>query len=213
MISIYWHCLGLTGNDEGFVNGALQELVQHLREDPIRLPANIKALNDEPKVAKEINAILNRLCEQSYTFKDAASHIQEVLLDSLLDRVKSSNLGFFIPSLLVYCHRDSAIARSALREDGAGPWGAECCGFAAVYESGNKFVIWHEALHLLGAHDCYEEDDPYRRKPDCNCNSCTMQYVPTEDTVGKWSLCDKNVKKLKDLAEEARKVRRAKKNS
>lgn len=213
MVTTYYHCPDITPDDERFVADSVKELVQHLREDPTELPVNVKALTDEPKVAKEINAILKRLGEQLYTFKDAASHIQELLLDNLPDKVKSSNLGFFIPSLLVYCHRDSAIARSALREDGASPWGAEWCGFAAVYEPDNKFIIWHEALHLLGAHDCYEEDDPYRRKPDCNCNSCIMQYVPTEETVGKWSLCDKNVKMLKSRAEKAKEVRRAKKNS
>ena len=206
MVTIYYHCPDMTPDDERFVADSLEELAQHLKEEPIRSKVCIKRLGNELELVKEIDAILNRVGGQSCTFKDAASRIQELLSDNLPDTVKSSNLGFFIPSLLAYCHQDSAIARSALREDGASPWGAEWCGLAAVYQPGNRFIIWHEALHLLRAHDCYEEDDPYRRKPDCNCDSCIMQYVPTEETVGKWSLCDKSVKKLKDLVEEAKEV-------
>ena len=77
MITIYWHCLEpkASDQDEKFVAGALDQLTQHLKVEPIKLSIRIKRLGDQTKLAKEIDAILNKLNEQSYTFCNCAAEI------------------------------------------------------------------------------------------------------------------------------------------
>ncbi len=187
MITIYWHCLGMTEADETFVNSALKELAQHLKEDPIKLPISVKRFGDEPDIAKQVDAILNRLNDPSYTFSNYAADILYLFLKE----------GIFkegvTPKLLVYCRPDSQIANVARRENPSALYGAACGSFAAVYRLDYKVTIWHEALHLLGADDCYEQDNPRKKKPHCKC--------------------DENIKKLKDAAEKAKEVHRTKKDS
>ena len=81
MITIYWHCLEPTASDEDekFVAGTLDQLAQHLKVEPIKLSISIKRLGDQPKLAKEVDAILNMLNEQSYTFCDCAAKIIHVI--------------------------------------------------------------------------------------------------------------------------------------
>lgn len=199
MITIYWHCLGLTGNDERFLADALNELAQVLRKEPIKLLTRTKRLGDKPDIAKQIDAILNRLNEQSYTFSNCARFIQYLFFK---DGIFEEGVP---PKLLVYCRPDSHIAQAALREKPSACWGATCGFFSAVYKPNNKFTIWHEAVHLLllrgdDKDECYEPYPPYAKKGDCDCESCLMKYAPSEKTVGEWpSICDKVIKLLQNV--------------
>jgi predicted nucleotidyltransferase len=125
-----------------------------LKEDPIKLPISVKRFGDEPDIAKQVDAILNRLNDPSYTFSNYAADILYLFLKE----------GIFkegvTPKLLVYCRPDSQIANVARRENPSALYGAACGSFAAVYRLDYKVTIWHEALHLLGADDCYEQDNP-----------------------------------------------------
>ena len=197
MITIYYYCLNMTADDERFVAGALQELAQHLKEDLIKLPVNIKALTDEPELTKEVYERLNRLSDQLYTFSDCAA---EVLGVFPIDEMHTARL-------FVYCGQDSDIAKAAQKKISWACWGATCGSLSAVYESHNKVTIWHEVVHLLlrrtdNLDECYEPYPPYAKKADCNCDTCIMQYAAPENTCENWPfLCDKNVRTLQNLAE------------
>jgi len=198
----------MTPDDEIFVAGALKELAQHLKvdpkDDPIKLSVSIKRLGDEPDLAKEVDPELNRLNDPSYRFSDSAAQIVNIFV-----RVLGVPESFVVPRLLVYCHKDSQVAKAALREKPSALWGCTCGFFGAVYQRSNKFSIWHEAVHLLllrydEKDECYEPYTPYEKKDDCECDTCIMQYEPPKKWAGEWSLCDKIIGFLRDLSKNCR---------
>lgn len=223
MITIYWHCLETKASDqdEKFVAGALDQLTQHLMVEPIKLSIRIKRLDDQPKLAKEIDAILNKLNEQSYTFCNCAAEI--------IHRIScffagGSHLGKTVPvaRLLVYCSPDTQIAKAALRKEPSNLWGsmwpfktpAPITGilgalpgcFAAAYRPNNKTNICHEALHMLGVDECY---DPVTKEGTCEkAPGCIMGYGSPEKTCENWPfLCDNNIRILQELAKRAENAR------
>ena len=200
MITIYWHCLGMTEDDQRFVKSALHELAQHLKEEPIKLLISIKRLGDKPDIEKQVDAILNRLNDPSYTFSNCAGACANAIQCYFFKE------GIFKegvpPKLLLYCRPDSKLAMAAKKQARLPSWGVTCGSFSAVYKPQNKFIIWHETLHLLGLDECYDENNPDVRRPDCKCEDCIMQYEQPDTWVGPFSLCDKNIKLLKELAEK-----------
>ena len=202
MITIYYHCLGITEADETFLKNSLQELAQRLKAEPIKLEINISRLQDEQELTKKVDGKLNQLSDPSYMFSQCAGEILYPFFEE--GNVK----GDVSPKLLVYCSQDSQVAKAALKQKPSALWGATCSSLAVVYNRDNKFAIWHEAAHsLLSREDdldeCYEPDPPHERKTDCDCESCLMQYAPSEQTVGEWpSLCSKVTKLLQELVRE-----------
>ena len=136
MVTIYYHCPDMTPDDERFVADSLEELAQHLKEEPIRLKVCIKQLGNELELAKETDAILNRVDDRSCGFSDCAADISDVLTCSAGIGQRSANAR-----LLVYCRRDSQVARAAIRQKPSAQWGAKCGFFAAVYAPKNKFIM------------------------------------------------------------------------
>lgn len=190
MITIYWHCLEPTASDEDekFVNGTLNKLAQHLKAEPVKLSIRIKRLRDEPKLARKVDERLDRMNEQSYTFNICDATIAyDFSIANLIGET-------YAAKLLVYCSPDSKIAAAAQRKKPHAKWGAMCAFLAAVYSLNNKSAIFHEALHLLGADDCYIEDKPSQKKADCNFEHCIMDYKPPEKWCENWPfICDKNI--------------------
>jgi len=192
MVTVCWHCLDMTENDERFVAGALKELAQNLEKDPIKLPVSIKQLRDKSKLTEKVRERLNKLNDQSCEFSTCSAVIADTFV---------SEEGI-AQRLLVYCSPDSNIAEAARRKESSAKYGANCGFFSAVYKPNSKVIVWHEALHLLGADDCYiVEDRRVRKKSCCKLDGCIMEYNPPESTCEKWPfLCDRNVKKLKEFA-------------
>jgi len=96
--------------------------------------------------------------------------------------------------LLVICPRNSNLAISAVNKKPKAVWGAHAGILSAVYGDYNKYIVWHEALHLLGVKDCYGSD----AGPNCGLRNCIMQYIPTRQSVGNWPfLCGKNIDLIK----------------
>jgi hypothetical protein len=60
-----------------------------------------------------------------------------------------------------------------------------------TYAVANKYILWHETLHLLGVPDHY---DLKTLRTTCGLATCVMQYGPEEGTVGdgRW-LCEMGV--------------------
>jgi hypothetical protein len=211
----------MTKADETFVADALNELAQHLKAEPIKLPVSIKQLGDEPDLAKGVDAILHKLTNPSYTFGRCVNETFELFVRlSVLDKTCPAQL-------LVYCPPDSPIAGAAKRGNPNAVWGATASigGFispeyklrvdskylsfmyekflCAVYKLNSKFTIWHEALHLLGLDECY---DKKTLKRNCKCKTCVMQYEPPRGVDENWpfplcdNLCDRQKEKLRELA-------------
>lgn len=198
MITIYWHCLKPVASekDEKFISSALGQLAKHLRKEPIELAISIKRLLDEPELARTVTEILDRLSDQSYTFPNCAFEITEIL--------PIGETPTPTPKLFVYCSPSNPVAVAAQREKPVAKWGGTCVPLAALYKYNNKNGVFHETLHLLGAKDCYEEKDPSQKKPDCNLDSCIMEYNPPLNISENWPfLCDKNVNLLRQMKKNA----------
>ena len=209
MITIYYHCLGMTEADETFLKNSLQELAQRLKAEPIKLEINIRRLRDEPELTNKVDAKLNRLSDPSYMFSQCEGEILNLFFEEGFVK------GDFSPKLLVYCSKDSQVAKAALKQKPSAKWGATCSSLAAVYTRDNKFAIWHEAVHSLLSRaddldECYEPYPPYAKKGDCDCDTCIMQYEPNEKWDGKYSLCSKIIGFLRDLSKTVEKVSRDK---
>ncbi|MCK4292909.1 MAG: hypothetical protein KAY65_06915 [Planctomycetes bacterium] len=194
MVTIYWHCLEPTASDEDekFVAGALDQLAQHLKGKAVKLSISIKRLRDEPKLARKVDETLDRLYDESYTFSECDAAMTHAFFIANL-------IGETYPAkLLVYCSPDSHIAVAAQRKAPHAKRGATCAFLAAVYSLNSKSTIFHEALHLLGADDCYIEDKPCQKKPDCNFERCIMDYNPAEQWCENWPfICERNIEQLK----------------
>jgi len=196
MITIYWHCLKPVASekDEKFISSALGQLAKHLRKEPIELAISIKRLLDEPKLARKVTEILDKLSDQSYTFTNCASEITGVLPIGEASTAR----------LFIYCSPSNYVAVAAHREEPVAKWGGTCWPLASLYEYNNKNGVFHETLHLLGAEDCYEKKDPSQKKPDCNLDSCIMEYSPPVNISENWPfLCDKNVNLLRQVKKNA----------
>jgi len=201
----------MTEADETFVNSALKELAQQLKEAPIQLSISVKRLASEPDLVRKVKGVLNKTNDQSCGFSYYVAKILGIL---------SCHVGVGQPfthmRLLVYCHKDSQVSKGALREKPSALWGATCSPLAAVYEPNNKFAIWHEALHLLGLDECYDENT-LRRK--CKCKTCVMQYEPPLGVDENWpsrlcdNLCGRQKRKLQNLANKVAKVEKGKRSS
>jgi hypothetical protein len=158
-----------------------------------KLDITLIPLKDKPELEKEVNTALGPLSDDLMGNKFA---IYRSIIKSVLEKALPPPL----PRLLVYCSRGNYLAQSATRSAKVPSWGLTDNFFAAVWKQNNEWIIWHEALHTLGADDCYEMSNPYQPKPDCNLGlSCVMQYEHTnpEKTLAPWPfLCEKNIQLL-----------------
>ena len=182
-------------DDETFVASALKELATHLDEYPIELLVSVRELTCEPDILRQINRVLIEPIDEPCGFSTSEAKIfgifaRQMSCEQLLGRTR----------LLVYCHQNSPVAKAARGQNPSALWGATCSKLAAVYKLCNKVPIWHEALHLLGAEDCYKEDNPCQKKPDCTLNGCIMEYAACENTCErKLFLCDRNIRLIRQL--------------
>lgn len=193
----------MTEADEKFLNKALDELAQHLNAEPIKLTVSIKRLGDKPKLAEKVCERLSKLSDKSYEFSACSGEITYIF-DS------EEGIG---QRLLIYCRSDSYVAKAARKRSRLPSWGAAYGPFSAVYKPNNKFIIWHETLHTLGLDDCYDEKCPDVRKPDCKCKDCVMQYERPDTWIGPFSLCNKNIERLQELAKKVEEIRQGKMTS
>lgn len=101
-----------------------------------------------------------------------------------------------ISSTLVICTKTSALAKICLEASTNALWGLATSTLAIVYGIYDKYSVWHEMLHLLGADDCYDLSKS-DRGPNCDCPNCIMQYEATKANVGDWPfICDANIQRI-----------------
>lgn len=105
----------------------------------------------------------------------------------------------YLPNAILLCSPSHALALRAREANQLARWGANCGSVSLYYGPPGKDSVWHEALHLLGAEDCYDEKG---NGPTCGLSNCIMQWVPTRSDADSWPfLCDKNCHAVRQLVE------------
>jgi len=191
VLRLFWHCLDPRKGDEEFVASAFQELADLLRKPPVE--AEFQATPLTGQVAETV-------AEEFKGPRDEMGSPLPGYFDAVESRIRERSL--WVP-LLVYCSVTSEIAKVCRRAHPSHLWGSAWYPFVSVvYRPNNKYLLWHEALHLFHAHDCYSEDAP-NGPTTCELPDCIMQYAPSEETVGEWPfLCQKNTEAIRRCAEE-----------
>ena len=76
-----------------------------------------------------------------------------------------------------FCKGVEDFVCAAQRKNEMAVWGATWANEVALsWIPDNKFLIWHEFMHLLFAKDCYDDGDGCQ---PCSEQYCLMQYAPT----------------------------------
>ena len=78
-----------------------------------------------------------------------------------------------ISNTLVVCSQVSHLAESCKEANPNALWGLATSSLAIVYGIHDKYIVWHEMLHLLGANDCYDLSRD-NRGPNCELPNCVM---------------------------------------
>jgi hypothetical protein len=144
----------------------------------------------------------------NYNFEELPAKLKNTISDVL--EKQNDIISFFgltlsglrknlrrVSRLFILCPPHNKIATMSKKECPNAYWGFSNGQVSATYDLDNKFIIWHEALHLLGAEDCYDLSKG-DRGPNCECKKCIMQYEPTKYTVGEWPfLCDRNIDRIR----------------
>ena len=191
MLKLYWYCLGLKELDQEFVERTLYELKHLLKRPPVQI--ELKAVLLDNQAAELVCSELRNISLKT----DRPFALWCALIRSKLSGLKST-------PLLIYSNADSVIAKAAIKENCSAKWGLMNDQFAvsAVYKLGNKYILWHEALHLFDAGDCYCYANP-NAGTNCDLTNCIMRYEPLKETVREWPfLCEKNIKRIRACNEK-----------
>ena len=177
--NIYYANLGLPAPDANEFEGALGELPSVLSDKPLRADITVTPLPD--RMMKRLMPLLDT--------RDRALH--EVNTDVYREfcrlRVREHLLA-------IACPRSHQLLWAKTTQ---GTWGTAFPGgpLAVCWTVPDKFIVWHEALHLLGADDCYDLET---HRATCELPHCIMQFEPTANTVrSRPFLCKKVLDRLR----------------
>lgn len=171
---ILWHAIGNEAGAE-FVDSAMRELLDILRDSqpPLKIGGEPLDQSDET-LGIAINAL---------NYGDLDGCVRAIQKNRKLDR--SRRIG-----LLVHClptHPAAIAARKRLPHARLGISVAGSLSLAYAFD--NKHLLWHEALHLLGAQDHYDRET---LQPSCELPTCLMRYAPTASVIaGEHFLCQR----------------------
>ncbi len=145
----------------------MEELPTVLRQQPLGAEIGVERLSDQ--TMRQIGSVLDK----------ADRSLCEVNVDLCKALCRQ---GFKEPLLAVGCPRTHPLLRTHATD---GIWGTAFQGgpLAVCWQVPDKFIVWHEVLHLLGADECYKEST---HEQTCERPNCIMQYVPTSASVGEW---------------------------
>lgn len=184
--------MGQTGKK--FVLDSLEEFRQLLIKPPLEVE-----LKSEPLSAKAGQVVGQVLYEPPQGAEDTLSACYNTIL-------KEVSCDEFTP-LVVYCRPDAKIAKAIKRERPSACWGVTMDHLISVVynpEPENKYILWHEVLHLFDANDCYSSQAP-NSGTNCGLTNCVMQYAPTEQTVGKWLfICQPNIELIQEWSKNCK---------
>jgi hypothetical protein len=197
MLKLYWFCATKRKQDEKYVQNSLHELNAFLEMSPTKIRIEVQPLCTD--IAKKVNQILEKesFNKKTYPLNILFNNKKEFCpLRELYDKINS--LSGCMP-LVIYCEPTSNIANAIRKTHKIAEWGLTFRDhISAVYEKGNKYILWHEVLHLFGVDDCYDLNNP-DGPLKCELNQCIMQYAPQEGNVTPWPfLCKNNIKRLRE---------------
>ena len=95
--------------------------------------------------------------------------------------------------LLLLVPEDHSFVKTAREDNPRAHWGIGVpCRFSVAWVD-NRFLWWHEALHLFNAKDCYNKFGINK----CPELRCVMQASPTHESCGgRLHLCSKNIRRI-----------------
>lgn len=166
-ITLLHYTLGGSSRDESFAASALREWSDRLTRECPNLPLTLRPLADPllTEITRDLSAgLLDKAVATLRAFRAAhPSHAR-------------THLTLYCPDRT---HPAARVAQKRLRH---AQWGLALSGaLALTYSPDNPFALWHESLHLLGAHDHY---DLHTLAPTCDLRSCIMQYAPSPTMIG-----------------------------
>ena len=130
---------------------------------------------------------------------ELADHLPDYLVSMLPGQAENEQLAskFSSHSIFVFCDQRDCLVRTFQEENELAHWGVALpCTFAVAWIA-NKFLVWHEVLHLLNAKDCYNKFGINK----CPNLRCIMRRAPSLKTCGdRLTLCTKNVKRIQRFA-------------
>lgn len=187
-LRLHWYCLDLPEPEQQRTQQWLEELRQFLARPPTELDLGVSNL--PPDMASVVDLELRQPPRTIYPLEAYYEAIDNKL---------HGNLQW--APLLVRCPPDSRIALVAKKEHPIAKWGITCNRvYSLVYRMNNKYIVWHEVLHLLGANDCYCPKRPEAPRA-CGLAGCIMQYAPTQRKVAAWPfLCSASVAAVRSYA-------------
>jgi hypothetical protein len=176
-----------TGMSSQTLKGYVDELCELLGRSPVRLDLQPIPLDSEDL--------------------DAFKALPEDVIEALGEFAEQLTIkyGNGMARVIVVINNDHPLATSTRQHEPHALYGCNVDGRALVYGNIDRRVIWHEALHTLGAEDCYDEKTPEENPgPTCGFSNCIMQYIPTRISVGKWPfLCQENIERVQESCPEA----------
>lgn len=172
-MEIYW--CSLVSSERTFVYRSLSELGEQLAERYPTLP---------------------RL-----TFRELSDLDRDRVGTYLVRKIRKSSdpaPDVFVNKLLfVFCSPNDEVASAMQQENRMAEWGGAQRGSFAVAWKLNPHLLWHEAMHLLHAADCYNESG----HTECDEPRCLMQYEPCIANCGsELVLCEGNIKMVANNA-------------
>lgn len=193
MLQLFWHCLDVEEEEKAkkFIIESFTELVNSLKTPLANVELEAKPLSSN--LAEVVENIYKNWSGRDLPFcsfcKQAHLKLKELTSQSI--------------PLLIYCGDNSELSEAAKKENTSAKWGLmnECYSVSTVYKPGNKYILWHEALHLFDVDDCHK--GPLEPGPTCGHYGCLMQYIPTKDSVCSWPfLCKKNIEQLRNSSKK-----------
>ena len=104
--------------------------------------------------------------------------------------------NFQSKTIFIFCDGDEDFSQAYQAHNELAHWGVAIpCTLAIAWEP-NKYLIWHEILHLLNAKDCYNKFGINK----CPNSHCIMRRAPSSMNCGsRLTLCSKNVKRIEQF--------------
>jgi hypothetical protein len=95
--------------------------------------------------------------------------------------------------LFIFCDWTESFAEMYREENELAHWGVAIPGRLAIAWEPNKYLLWHEALHLLNAKDCYNKFGINK----CPVDTCIMRRAPSKSSCGPdLVLCTNNRRRI-----------------
>jgi len=204
MLKLYWLCATKCKQDEEYIPKSLHELTTFLERPPTEIRIEIQPLCTD--TAKNINSILEKETFNKKTYHPNILSKNENIFIPLRELYEKINALSNCMPLVIYCESSSNIAKAIKRANQISEWGETFFDkgkgvISAVYEKENKYILWHEVLHLFGVEgECYNTQNPDENGPStCELGQCLMQYAPQERNVAPWPfLCKNRIEELRE---------------